>query len=77
MLNVPGWLKIKYPDPVRIWKVMLKARAITGRNITSWSIIIIIIIFIRTRSAQNEQIIQKIDRTVQQTNTQNKRRVNN
>jgi len=29
-------------------------------------IIIIIIIFIRTRSTQHEQIIQKIDRTVQQ-----------
>ena len=37
-LNAPGWLKIKCPDPVRIWKVMLKARPITGRNITSWSI---------------------------------------
>jgi len=38
MLNAPVWLKIKCPDPVRIWKVMLKARPIVGRNITSWSI---------------------------------------
>jgi len=37
-LNLPGWLKNKCPDLVRIWKVMLKARPITGRNITSWSI---------------------------------------
>ena len=37
-LNAPSWLKIKCPDPVRIWKVMLKARPIAGRNITSWSI---------------------------------------
>jgi len=29
---------MKCPDPVRIWKVMLKARPIVGRNITSWSI---------------------------------------
>jgi len=38
MLNAPGWLEIKCPDPVRIWKVMLKARPVAGRNITSWSI---------------------------------------
>jgi len=37
-LSAPNKLKIECTDPVRIWKVMLKARPITGRNITSWSI---------------------------------------
>jgi hypothetical protein len=33
-----GWLKIQCPNPVRIWKVALKARSVAGRNVTSWSI---------------------------------------
>jgi len=36
--NTTGWLTIQCPDPVRIWRVSLKARFVTGRNITSWSI---------------------------------------
>jgi hypothetical protein len=34
--NSTGWLKIQCPDPVRIWRIALKARPIAGRNITSW-----------------------------------------
>ncbi|KAH3794686.1 hypothetical protein DPMN_148224 [Dreissena polymorpha] len=33
-----GWLQIKCPEPVTIWKVALKARAIDGKNITEWTI---------------------------------------
>jgi len=32
--NTTGWLTIQCPNPVRIWKAALKARSITGRNIT-------------------------------------------
>ena len=37
-LNATGWLTIQCPDPVRIWKVALKARSVAGKNITSWSL---------------------------------------
>ena len=33
-----GWLIIKCPSPVKILRVALKARPMTGKNITSWSI---------------------------------------
>jgi len=36
--NTSGWLQIQCPNQVRIWKVALKARSITDKNITSWSI---------------------------------------
>ncbi|KAH3890572.1 hypothetical protein DPMN_014657 [Dreissena polymorpha] len=32
-----GWLQIKCPEPVTIWKVALKAKAIDGKNITEWN----------------------------------------
>ncbi|KAH3735851.1 hypothetical protein DPMN_042409 [Dreissena polymorpha] len=31
-----GWLQIKCPEAVTIWRVALKARAIDGKNITEW-----------------------------------------
>ena len=37
-MNITGWLQIQCPDPARIWKLALKARSVSGRNITSWSI---------------------------------------
>ncbi|KAH3779830.1 hypothetical protein DPMN_157638 [Dreissena polymorpha] len=33
-----GWVQIKCPEPVTIWRVALKARAIDGKNITGWTI---------------------------------------
>ncbi|KAH3799780.1 hypothetical protein DPMN_153396 [Dreissena polymorpha] len=33
-----GWLQIKCPEPVIIWRVALKARAIDGKNISECSI---------------------------------------
>lgn len=33
-----GWLQIQCPEPVKIWKVALKARFFAGRNITAWNI---------------------------------------
>ena len=33
-----GWLQIKVPERVRIWRLALKARAILGRNITAWNL---------------------------------------
>ncbi|KAH3826339.1 hypothetical protein DPMN_128239 [Dreissena polymorpha] len=32
-----GWLQIKCPEAVTIWRVALKARAIDGKNITEWN----------------------------------------
>jgi hypothetical protein len=37
-VNTASWLQIQCPDPVRIWRVALKARFAAGRNITLWSI---------------------------------------
>jgi hypothetical protein len=33
-----GWLQIKCPDQVTIWRVALKARHIPGRDITNWNL---------------------------------------
>ena len=33
-----GWLQIKCPEAITIWRVALKARPIAGRNITAWNI---------------------------------------
>jgi hypothetical protein len=33
-----GWLQIKCPDQVRIWRVALKARNAPGKNITGWNL---------------------------------------
>ncbi|KAH3690888.1 hypothetical protein DPMN_193074 [Dreissena polymorpha] len=35
-LQKKGWLQIKCPEAVTIWRVALKARAIDGKNITEW-----------------------------------------
>ncbi|KAH3847357.1 hypothetical protein DPMN_089677 [Dreissena polymorpha] len=32
-----GWLQIKCPEAVTIWRVALKTRAIDGKNITEWN----------------------------------------
>ena len=32
-----AWLQVRCPEEVRIWRVALKARNITGRNITAWT----------------------------------------
>lgn len=36
--NTTGWLQIKCPQPVRIWKVALKARKSSTRAITAWNL---------------------------------------
>ena len=36
--STTGWLQIKCPEPVKIWRVALKARHISGRDITAWNI---------------------------------------
>ena len=36
--NTTAWLAIKCLDSVKIWKVALKARSFSGKNITTWSI---------------------------------------
>ena len=36
--NTTGWLQIKCPEPVKIWRVALKARKFDGRDITSWNL---------------------------------------
>ena len=33
-----GWLQIQCPEAIVIWRVALKARAITGRDITGWNL---------------------------------------
>jgi hypothetical protein len=33
-----GWLQVRCPDQVKIWRVALKARPIPGRNITLWNL---------------------------------------
>jgi F5/8 type C domain len=33
-----GWLQIKCPDRVKIWRVVLKARNIADRDITAWNL---------------------------------------
>lgn len=33
-----GWLQIKCPESIIIWRVGIKGRAIPGRNITAWNI---------------------------------------
>jgi hypothetical protein len=34
--NTTGWLQIKCPERVKIWRIALKARKIDGRDITAW-----------------------------------------
>jgi hypothetical protein len=36
--STTGWLQIKCPEAVKIWRVALKARYISGRDITAWTI---------------------------------------
>jgi len=36
--NTTGWLQVKCPEAVRIWRVALKARAFSNRNITAWQL---------------------------------------
>jgi hypothetical protein len=36
--NTTGFLQVKCPDQVRIWRLALKARPIVGRNITAWNL---------------------------------------
>ena len=33
-----GWLQIQCPEAIVAWRVALKARAITGRDITGWNL---------------------------------------
>ena len=34
-----GWLQIQCPEPIKIWRVGLKARKADGRDITSWNLV--------------------------------------
>ena len=36
--NTTGWLQIQCPEPVKIWRVGLKARKNAGKDITAWTI---------------------------------------
>ena len=36
--STSGWLQIKCPEQVKIWRVALKARQIDGRDITAWNL---------------------------------------
>jgi hypothetical protein len=33
-----GWLQVRCPDQVKVWRILLKARPIAGRNITAWNL---------------------------------------
>lgn len=35
---LPCWLQIQCPEPVLIWRIALKARFISGRNMTAWNV---------------------------------------
>lgn len=36
--HTTGWLRIKCPEHVKIWRIALKARHIPGRDITAWNL---------------------------------------